>query len=329
MNQKILVTGGAGFLGSVLVPLLLEKGYYVKVLDNFYFKIDSLEPIKNNPNLEVINQDVRTLDPKKLEDIYAVVDLAAISQPDPQGMIDLALYYDINYLAPVRVATLSKLKGVKKYIFASTCSVYGVQEEIVNESSNPNPLDRYAQTKSMVEERVLKLTDDDFSVTILRFATLYGYSPKMRFDLLLNGMALSAYQNNKIMILGDGQQKRPIVHVKDVANAIIKVMEEEKAKGEVFNIGSNDQNFKVYEVAELIREILGNCELEFYGDPDKRSYEVSFDKSLEVLGFKTEYTPRDGVREIFEALESKLVVPQDNHWVVKWWAKLSKEGRVW
>ncbi|MCD6539151.1 MAG: NAD-dependent epimerase/dehydratase family protein [Candidatus Omnitrophica bacterium] len=329
--MKILVTGAAGFLGSILVPLLIEKGYKVKALDNFYFGIDSLRDVEDDSNLEVIKVDTRKLNPAILSDVSVVVDLAAIGQPDPQGLIDIALYYDINCLAPVRVATLSKLKGVKRYIFASTCSVYGVQKNVVNEESKLNPLDRYAKTKSIVEENVLKLTDNKFSVTVLRFATLYGYSPKMRFDLLLNGMVLSAFQTNKIMILGDGQQKRPIVHVKDVADAILKVVnaEEEKVKGEIYNVGSNAQNFSVYEVAELTRKIFKNCKFEFYGDPDKRSYVVNFDKISDILKFRPKYTPEDGVREIQEALESGKLRPQDNHWVIRWWAKLCKEGKVW
>lgn len=329
--MKVLVTGGAGFLGSVLVPLLLERGYKVKALDNFYFKIDSLNVVRNNPNLEVITADTRRFNPNILNDVSVVLDLAAIGQPDPKGLIDLALYYDINCLAPIRVATLSELKGVKKYIFASTCSVYGVQKDIVNENSKLNPMDSYAETKSIVEKNVLKLNDDEFKVTILRFATLYGYSPKTRFDLLLNGMTLSVFQNNKVMILGDGQQGRPIVHVRDVANAIIKVIEEEgdKVKGQIFNVGSNDQNFKVYEVAELIKSVFKNCTFEFYGDPDKRSYRVNFDKISNILGYKTEYSPADGVQEVYEALKDGRLKPVDNHWVIKWWVKLSKEENLW
>lgn len=329
--MKILVTGAAGLLGSVLVPLLLERCYEVKALDKFYFKIDSLSDVRNNPRLEIVTADTRSFNPAVLDGISAVVDLAAIGQPDPNGLIDLALYYDINSLASIRVATLSKLRGVKRYIFASTCSVYGVQEEVVDERSQPNPMDRYAETKAMVEDSVLKLSDDAFCTTILRFATIYGYSPKMRFDLLLNGMTLSAFRDNKIMILGDGQQKRPIVHVRDVANAIIKVLEEKKDKvdGQIFNVGSNDQNYSVREVAELVGNSVKGCSFEFYGDPDSRSYRVNFDKISRVLGFRTNYTPQDGAQEICEALASKKLVPQDNHWVIKWWVKLSKEENLW
>ncbi|MFH0847828.1 MAG: SDR family oxidoreductase [Chloroflexota bacterium] len=328
--MKVLVSGGAGFLGSILLPMLLQKGYEVKVLDKFYFRIDSLKGMAGKPSLEIINADTRQFDPILLGDVYAVIDLAAISQPDPQALIDPALYYGINYLAPVRVATLSKIKGVKKYIFPSTCSVYGVQTEIVNETSKINPIDSYAETKAMAEEPIMKLNSGDFKVTILRFATLYGFSPKMRFDLLLNGMTLSALQNNKIMIQGDGEQKRPLVHVRDAAKAIMAALEADEGKvaGQVFNVGNNDQNFKVHEVAELIRSELKGLDFQRYGDPDLRSYHVNFDKIFKVLGYQTEYTPVAAINEIKKAMAEGFK-PIDSHWVIRWWVKLSKEGKQW
>ena len=172
--MTILVTGGAGFIGSVLIRELLSQGYKVKCLDRFIFGEESLKEIENNENLEIIKADTRTFNPTILNDVSVVVDLAAIGQPDPKQLIDPTLFYDINYLGPVRVATLSKIKGVERYIFASTCSTYGFQKEIVNETSKLNPIDIYAKTKAQVEKYIFQLSDANFSVTALRFATLYG-----------------------------------------------------------------------------------------------------------------------------------------------------------
>jgi len=299
--MTVLVTGGAGFIGSVLIRKLLSQGYKVKCLDRFIFGEESLKEIENNKNLEIIKADTRTVNPAILKDVSVVIDLAAIGQPDPKQLIDPTLFYDINYLGPVRVATLSKIKGVERYIFASTCSTYGFQKEIVDETSKLNPIDIYAKTKAQVEKYIFQLSDENFSVTALRFATLYGLSPKMRFDLVANAMTLTLYKHNKIMIGGDGTQVRPIVHVKDVANAIIKVIEAEKEKiaGEVFNVGSNEQNYNMLELAELIGSIKPGYKKEFYGEIDKRSYRVNFDKITKTLNFKVKYTPQDGAREIF------------------------------
>ena len=327
----IVVTGGAGFIGSVLIRELLSQGYKVKCLDRFIFGEESLKEIENNKNLEIIKADTRTFNPTILNDASVVVDLAAIGQPDPKQSIDSTLFYDINYLGPVRVATLSKIKGVERYIFASTCSTYGFQKEIVDETSKLNPIDIYAKTKAQVEKYIFQLSDENFSVTALRFATLYGLSPKMRFDLVANTMTLTLYKYNKIMIGGDGTQVRPIVHVKDVANAIIKVIEAEKEKvaGEVFNVGSNEQNYNMLELAELIGSIKPGYKKEFYGEIDKRSYRVNFDKITKTLNFKVKYTPQDGAKEIFKALDDGTLTPEDKHYTIKWWKKISEKENLW
>ena len=238
---------------------------------------------------------------------------------------------DSNYLGPVRVATLSKVKGVERYIFASTCSTYGFQKEIVNETSKLNPIDIYAKTKAQVEKYIFQLSDENFSVTALRFATLYGLSPKMRFDLVANAMTLTLYKYNKIMIGGDGTQVRPIVHVKDVANAIIKVIEAEKEKvaGEVFNVGSNEQNYNMLELADLIGSIRPGFKKEFFGEVDKRSYRVNFDKIKKVLNFNVEYTPEKGAKEVYSALENGELVPHEKHYTIKWWKYISEKEDLW
>ena len=259
------------------------------------------------------------------------MDLSAISQPDPSGLLNKELFYSINYKGPVRVANLCKKYGVKRYIFASTCSVYGFQEGLISENSGVNPLEEYAKTKLMAENELRLLCSDKFCITILRFATVYGLSDKMRFDLVVNGMTLSLYKANVIRLMRPGTQVRPVVHVVDVARAITTVMEAETEKvyGEIFNIGSNEQNYQIYELAELIGSSIGKpFNIEWYGEPDARSYRVDFTKIRNRLGFKTLYTPGEGAREIYEALENGQITETPETNVIRWWKLLQDQGKI-
>lgn len=323
--MNVLVTGGAGYIGSTLIRMLLDKGYTVKCLDRFFFGKDPLADVASNPNLELIKDDVRWFDPKILKDVDTVVDLAALSN-DPSGELDPIKTLDINYLGRVRVAKLSKEYGVKRYILASSCSVYGFREDtILNESSPTNPLTTYAKANVMAEKDVLPLADDKFTVTVLRFATVYGLSYRMRFDLAINGMVLGLFKTGKIPIMRDGTQWRPFIHVKDVANALITVMEAnpEKVNNQIFNTGSNEQNYQIYSLAKLIEEALNiPVEIEWYGSPDKRSYRVNFDKIYKTLNFKPKYTPKDGAKEVYEALKDGKVSDDIKTKTVEWYKYL-------
>jgi nucleoside-diphosphate-sugar epimerase len=328
---KVLVTGGAGYLGSVLIRSLLEVGYDVVCLDMLLFGRSSIESLKDTPKFKLVEADTRTFNPKILENVDIAIDLAAIAQPDPLEKLSKKLFHEINYLAPVRVAKLSKEYGIKKYIFPSTCSVYGFKEEISDETSSPNPIDNYAKTKVLAEKMLSSLCNKDFSVTFMRFSTLYGLSPKMRFDLVLNGMTLALFTTGKIKVMRDGTQWRPIVHVKDAVRAIIKVLEVdiEKVRGEIFNVGSNEQNFQIYSLAKLIGEAAGvDYDLEWYGEPDTRSYRVKFDKINQVLGFKTIYTPQHGVKEIFDGLQKGIIKDEPSTRVINWCTQLVKEEKL-
>jgi len=216
-----LVTGGAGYIGSVMSRVLLEKGYNVTILDRLFFGTDSVKDITDQ--ITLIKDDVRFFDPELLKGIDAVFDLASLSN-DPCGELDPEKTLEINYKGRVRVANLAKKHGVKKYVFASTCSVYGFQEGIITEESSLNPLTTYAKASMMAEKEILPLADKDFSATILRQATVYGFSYRMRFDLAINGMVLGYYRNGKIPIMRDGKQWRPFVNVKDTSSAFIKVL---------------------------------------------------------------------------------------------------------
>lgn len=321
--MRVLVTGGAGYIGSILLRILLEKGYDVVCLDRFFFGYDSIKDIEDQ--IKVVRDDVRWFDPSVLNGVDVVFDLAALSN-DPSGELDPQKTLDINYKGRVRVAELSKKHGVKKYVLASSCSVYGFQEGILTEQSDLNPLTTYAKANVLAERDVLPLAGDSFVVTVLRQATVYGFSYRMRFDLAINGMVLSLFKNGKLRIMRDGTQWRPFVHVKDTSRAFIEVMEadEEVVNGQVFNVGSNDQNYQIFNIAKLVAEACGlSFVYEWYGSPDKRSYKVSFDKIANVLGYKPRYTPREGAREVFDALRDGRLSGDDPRTItVKWYKHL-------
>ncbi len=326
--MKVLVTGGAGYIGSTLVRMLLERGYKVRVLDRFFFGKDSLEKIEDQ--IEIVKDDVRWFDPSLLNGVDVVIDMAALSN-DPSGELDPEKTLEINYRGRVRVAKLAKKHGVKKYILASSCSVYGFQDGILNENSKVNPLTTYAKANILWEKDTLPLADKNFCVTVLRQATVYGLSYRMRFDLAINGMVLGFFKNGRIPIMRDGTQWRPFVHVKDTSKAFIKVIEaeDELVNKQIFNVGSNDQNFQIFPLAKLIAESIGlEFRYDWYGSPDKRSYRVSFDKIERVLKFKPDFTPREGAREIFEALKDGRLDPNDLRTItVKWYKHLIETSK--
>ena len=322
--MNVLVTGGAGYIGSILTTMLLEKGYKVKCLDRFFFGEEPLREISSNSNLELIKDDIRWFDPRILKDVDAVLDLASLSN-DPSGELDPSKTFDINYLGRVRVAKLSKEHGVKRYVLASTCSVYGFQEDILNEGSPTNPLTTYAKSNVLAEKDVLSLADDKFTVTAMRQATVYGLSPRMRFDLAINGMILGVYNNKKIPVMRDGKQWRPFIHVKDTSRAFITVLESstEKVNRQIFNVGANEQNFQILPLAEMVKEAIDvPVEIEWYGSVDKRSYRVDFSKIRQTLGFIPDHTPRDEARAVYEALENGKAADTIKTKTVEWYKHL-------
>lgn len=323
--MQVLVTGGAGYIGSVLIPMLLNRGYKVRCLDRFFFGKETLKDVASDPNLRLIKDDIRWFNPKILEGIDVVMDLAALSN-DPSGELDPAKTLDINHLGRVRVAKLSKEYGVKRYILASSCSVYGFREDmILDEKSPTNSLTTYAKSNLMAEKDVLLLSDSSFSVTVLRQATVYGLSPRMRFDLAINGMVLGLYKNKKTPVMRNGDQWRPFVHVKDTSKAFITIIESprEKVNGETFNVGSNEQNYQIHPLAKIIGSALHiPLKIEWYGSPDKRSYRVSFNKIRQILGFRPDYTPKEGALEVYEALESAKVTDSIRTKTVEWYKHL-------
>ena len=327
--MRVLVTGGAGYIGSVLSKILVEKGHDVSCLDRFFFGKEALENVSGKINL--IKDDIRWFNPDILKGVDAVLDLASLSN-DPSGELDPQKTLEINYKGRVRVATLSKKYKVGKYVLASTCSVYGFQEGTLNEDSKLNPLTTYAKANMMAEKEVLPLADNSFTVTVLRQATVYGFSHRMRFDLAINGMALGFFKNGKIPIMRDGKQWRPFVHVKDTSNAFISVLESNPklVNGQIFNVGNNEQNLQIFDLAKMVAESINlPFNFEWYGSPDMRSYKVSFDKIKEQIGYKTSYTPKEGAKEVFDALKEGKLNPEDPRTItVKWYKHLLEAHKL-
>lgn len=325
--MRVLVTGAGGYIGSVLVPILLETGHEVLAVDRFLFGREVLPPEADG--LTVVQEDVRRLRPELLQGVDAVVDLAALSN-DPSSELDPEKTWEVNHRARVRLARMAKDAGVRRYILPSSCSVYGFQDGLLDESSPVNPLTTYAKANLQAERDVLPLADAGFCVTVIRQATVYGYSPRMRFDLAINGMVRGFFKNGRIPILRDGTQWRPFVHVRDTCRAMLLVLDApaERVNGEVFNVGSDDQNVQIMPLARRVAEAMGvPFEYEWYGVPDHRSYRVSFRKIAERLGYRTTQTMEDGAREVYRALREGRVDPDDPRTItVGWYKHLIEQG---
>jgi len=322
--MQVLVTGGAGYIGSVLVTRLLKEGYKVKVLDRFFFGKESLDPVAKNPRLSIIQDDTRWFNPKILKNVDVVMDLAALSN-DPSGELDPKKTMEINFRGRARVAKLSKENGVKRYILASSCSIYGFREGALNEKSPISPLTTYAKANRKAEVAAKKLASDKFTTTMLRFATVYGLSRRMRFDLAVNGMVLGFFKNGQIPIMRDGKQWRPFIHVKDVAEAYVHTIKvpKEKINGQIFNVGSEKQNYQILSLAkEVAKAMKISFKKNWYGDPDSRSYKIDFEKVQNELGYKTKYTVSDGAREIYDALKHGKVTDSLKTKTVEWYKYL-------
>ncbi|MDR7400517.1 MAG: SDR family oxidoreductase [Armatimonadota bacterium] len=323
----MLVTGAGGYIGSVLVRMLLQEGHEVVAVDRFLFGREVLPDQAHG--LTVLQEDIRRLQSEVLESVDAVVDLAALSN-DPSGELDPERTWEVNHRARVRLARISKDTGVRRYILPSSCSVYGFQQGWLDESSSVSPLTTYAKANLQAERDVLPLASADFCVVVIRQATVYGYSPRMRFDLAINGMVRGFFRNGRIPILRDGTQWRPFVHVRDTCRAMLLLLEapRELVNGEIFNVGSDDQNVQILPLARRVAEAIGvPFQYEWYGLPDHRSYRVSFRKITERLGYRTTQTVEDGVREVYQALKEGHVDPDDPRTItVSWYKHLIEKG---
>ena len=322
-----MVTGGAGYIGNVLIPSLLRENYEVTVLDRFFFG----DYFEDHKNLTKINADSRNYDAEILKEIDAVIDLVAISN-DPSGEVFQEATYQINYESRVRSAKLAKLNGVKRYILPSSCSIYGFQGKnfIADEKSPTNPLTSYAKANELAEKEILPLADESFAVTVIRQATVYGFSPRMRFDLAINGMTFGAWKQRKLPLMRDGKQWRPMIHVQDTSDAMIHILKADKdlINNEIFNAGSKHNVYQLGDLAKRVARAVGeDVSIEWYGDKDIRSYNVSFNK-IEEIGFKAKLSAEDGVKELVSKLEKGELKKTKKTITLDWYSELSKEKSI-
>ena len=304
MSKRVLLTGSGGYIGQILGPRLRDHGWDVTGLDSLFFDGCDLADRPIMPT--AIVKDVRDLTPADLEGFDAVVHLAGISN-DPVGELNPELTLDINYRASVRLAELAREAGVRRFVFSSSCSVYGARSAApVVETDELEPLTAYASSKILTEQAVSELASDDFCPVYLRNATVYGVSPRLRFDLVVNNLAGWAHTTGQIRIMSDGSPWRPLIHVQDVSAAFEAALEApiEAVWNQSFNIGRTDANYTVREIAEYVREAMPQAELIFSDSPpaDARSYKVDFSKAARRLpGFQPSWDLRAGVVELRDA----------------------------
>src|SRR5215475_9768037 len=304
-REIVLVLGGAGYIGSIVVSKLLERGFSVRLLDRLVYGDQSISPFLKHPRLEFISGDCRNISDVvgAMNGAKSVIHLAAIVG-DPACAADDQNAYQINYAATRMILEIARGAGIQRFIFASSCSVYGASESLMDEKSETVPISLFAETKLQSEQVLLEAASRDFHPTILRFATVFGLAPRPRFDLVVNLLTAKAIQDGVITIY-NGSQWRPFVHVRDIAEAVVQVLAApvESVSGEIFNVGDDRLNFTLAELAEKIRMQIPQTRIEYIENSDRRNYRVSFQKIRNCIGFTAQHTVESGIEEIKRAFE--------------------------
>ncbi|MCE6952949.1 SDR family oxidoreductase [Cereibacter sphaeroides] len=315
MPLKVLYTGADGYVGALLGPYLLEKGIDAVGLDTGFYRKGWLYPT-SAPRPAVITKDIRQITAEDLQGFDAVAHLAELSN-DPLGQQSPGLTHEINHGGSVQLAEAARKAGVKRFVYMSSCSVYGVgqPDQILDETSPVNPQTAYAECKVKVEQDLTKMAGDDFEPCFLRNSTAYGASPRQRFDIVLNDLCGLAWTTKKITLQSDGSPWRPLVHALDMCQAVWRSLTApaDAIRGQCYNVGSNDQNYRVIEIARIVADTFPGCELEVgKASADNRSYRVNFDKIQRVLPeFRCEWTAERGARQMRQVFERIDMTPEE------------------
>jgi nucleoside-diphosphate-sugar epimerase len=313
--MKILLTGHHGYIGSACVPVFTDAGHEVVGLDTFFYRDCDLASIPSPSTIEVA-LDVRDVRPQDLASFDAVVHLAALSN-DPIGDFSPELTREINYEATLSLARAASEAGVRRFVFSSSCSMYGASpDEAVDESAPLKPLSAYAESKVRAEEELAGLASPDFAPVSMRNATAYGVSTRLRVDLVLNNLVGWAHTTGKVKIMSDGTPWRPLIHIEDIARAALAALEapEDTIRGEAFNVGRDSENYQVRQLGDMVQEVVDGSTVEYAGsgDPDPRSYRVDFGKLERTFpDLELAWTARAGAEQLAEAYRAAGLTLED------------------